>query len=215
MCTKKNLFVSSLSNGPTSGSLQPRDHNLQFHTWLSATAEVVWIARVRHIPSSVSLFIVLIFCERFISFRKSSRKRWMPISCCPAREGGVWTAGAGGMEMEQIEPTKKKSCLHTNCLHFLLIEITACFVDHAYSFIHAEISVPPNTWLTPSLLYIPSQRKIKTSAHLFMKRAQIGAANMIFPGSAYSFVIFCRSMNRIRLIYHLCILGDATRGYVV
>lgn len=39
----------------------------------------------------------------------------------------------------------KKGCLYTNCLHFLLIGITACFVDRGCLFIHAEISVHPNT----------------------------------------------------------------------
>lgn len=127
MCTKRNLFVSPHSNGPTPGSFQPCDHNLQFHTWLSATAQLVWIAWVRHIPSSVSLFIVLIFRERFISFRKSSRKHWMPISCWPAREGAVWTAGAGGGYGNPANRADKKGCLYTNCLHLPLIGITACF----------------------------------------------------------------------------------------
>lgn len=96
----QNLFVSPPSNGPSHGSFQPCDHNLQFHTWLCTTAQVVWIAWVRHIPSSISLFIVLIFHERFIPFRKSSRKHWMPISCWPAREGCcVETAWGGGMEI--------------------------------------------------------------------------------------------------------------------
>ena len=96
MKTKKNLFVSPHSNVPSHGSFHPCDHNLQFPTWLPATAQVLWIARVRHIPSSISLFIVLIFHGRFISFRKSSRKHWMPISCWPMCEGPVKTAGAGG-----------------------------------------------------------------------------------------------------------------------
>lgn len=96
---QENLFVSPHSNGSTHGSFQPCDHNLQFHTWLSATAQVVWIAWVRHIPSTVSLFIVLIFRERFISFRKSSRKHWMPISCWPVQEGGCGNSRGGGMEI--------------------------------------------------------------------------------------------------------------------
>lgn len=90
---QENPFVSLHSNGPTHGSFQPCDHNLQFHTWLSAMAQVVWIAWVRHIPSTDSLFIVLIFRERFISFRKSSRKHWMPISCWPVEVGAAGTAG--------------------------------------------------------------------------------------------------------------------------
>lgn len=129
---QENLFVSPPSNGPTHSSFQPCDHNLQFHTWLSATAQVVWIAWVRHIPFTVSLFIVLIFHERFISFRKSSRKHWMPISCWPVWERCGWVGrrlwewqrwGYGNL----ANRADKKGCLYTNCLHFLLIGITACF----------------------------------------------------------------------------------------
>lgn len=125
---QENPFVSPHSNGPTHGYFQRCDHNLQFHTWLSATAQVVWIAWVRHIPCSVSLFIVLIFGERFISFRKSSRKHWMPISCWPVWEGVVEPQGWGyGNLVNRADKKKKKSCHYTNCLHFLLMGITACF----------------------------------------------------------------------------------------
>lgn len=126
MFTQENLLVSLHSNGPTHGSFQSCDHNLQFHTWLCATAPIVWIARVRHIPSTVSLFIVLIFCERFISFRKSSRKHWMPISCCwPVREGAGEQQGREyGNPANGADKKKKEGCLYTNCP---LIGITACF----------------------------------------------------------------------------------------
>lgn len=114
MCIQENLFVSLHSNGPAHGSFQPCDHNLQFHSWLWEMAQVVWIAWVRHIPSSVSLFIVLIFCERFISFRKSSRKASNAYFLLAGVSGGCGTAGVGGYgnPANWADRRKKKLPLH-------------------------------------------------------------------------------------------------------
>lgn len=127
MCIQENLFVFLHSNGPAHGSFQPCDHNLQFHSWLWEMAQVVWIAWVRHIPSSVSLFIVLIFCERFISFRKSSRKASNAYFLLAGVSGGCGTAGVGGYGNPANWADRKKSYPYTNCMDFLVIRITACF----------------------------------------------------------------------------------------
>lgn len=105
------------------------------HASLLRARVFAWTAWVRHIPPGVPLFIVLIFCEGFISFRKSSRKHWMPISCWPVwvGEGAVWeqhgrVQAVGVYGNLANRAYKKNRCLYTNCLHLPSIGIAACFL---------------------------------------------------------------------------------------
>lgn len=97
------------SNGPTHGSFQPCDHNLQFHTWLSANGAGCmnsmgqahpiqrFIIHCSHFPREIHFFQEVI--------QKALNAYFLPAG---ARGGLRETAGAGGYGNLANRADKKK-----------------------------------------------------------------------------------------------------------